>query len=104
MVRHLVRPADRAEVQGVEALQLLEPVVRHHLAVLQVVVAAGPLEEFELEVDAMLLRRGLDHAHAFGKDFIADAVAGDCGDPECLAHAGHTHGGGRKEVQPCYKA
>ncbi|MCY1284756.1 hypothetical protein D9M70_336730 [compost metagenome] len=52
----------------------------------------------------MLLRRGLDHTHAFGKDFIADAVAGDCGDPECLAHAGHTHGGGRKEVQPCYKA
>ncbi|MCY1553555.1 hypothetical protein D9M68_900520 [compost metagenome] len=57
---------------------------------LQVVVAAGPLEVFDFQIHAMLLRRGLNHTDAFGKDFVTDTVAGNRGDPECLAHAGHT--------------
>jgi hypothetical protein len=44
VVGHRGRPADGAEVDGVKALELREPVVRHHLAVLQVVVAVGPVE------------------------------------------------------------
>ncbi|MNP31093.1 hypothetical protein D3C76_1241990 [compost metagenome] len=88
VVRHLVWPADSTEVQGIEALELLEPVIGHHLAVFQVVVAAGPLEVFELQCQAKLLRRRLDHAQAFGKDFQADTVTGNGGDSECLVHAG----------------
>ncbi|MCY1450190.1 hypothetical protein D9M71_669760 [compost metagenome] len=88
MVRDLVRPADRTEVQSVEVLQLFEPVVRHHLAVGQVVIAAGPLEEFEADVQAMLARSGLDHADTFGENFDADAVTRDGGDSESLAHGG----------------
>ena len=89
VVRDLVRPADGAEVQGVEALELVEPVVGHHLAVGQVVVAAGPFEVLDLQVEAVLARGGLDHADAFGEDFVADAVTGDGGDLEGLGHGAH---------------
>ncbi len=34
------------------------------------------LAQFEAE----LLGRGFEHAHAFGHDFLADAVAGNDGD------------------------
>ncbi len=35
-----IRPADGAEVDSIEALQLLAPVVRHHLAIMGVIFAA----------------------------------------------------------------
>ncbi len=89
VVRDFVGPADGAEVQGVEALELVEPVVGHHLAVGQVVVAAGPFEELELQVQAVLAGGGLDHAQAFGEDFVADAVTRDGGDLEGLGHGAH---------------
>jgi hypothetical protein len=61
--------------------QLLEPVVRHHRAVLQVVVAVGPVERREFQVEAEAPGGGLQHAQALGHHFLADAVAGDHGNP-----------------------
>ncbi|MNN36056.1 hypothetical protein D3C81_1499310 [compost metagenome] len=90
VVRDLVGPADRAEVQGVEVFELLEPVVRHHLAVGQVVIAAGPLEEFEADVQAVLASGSLDYADTFGEYFDADAVTGDGCDSECFGHGAHS--------------
>jgi hypothetical protein len=48
--------------------------------VLRVVVAV-PGEFAPLDADAEFLRRGLEHAQAFGDDLLADAIAGDDGDP-----------------------
>jgi hypothetical protein len=80
MIRHHLRHADRAEENRLKALKLLEPVVRHHLAVPQVVVAVGPVERGPFDVDAETQRGGVHRAYAFGHDFLADAVAGDDGD------------------------
>jgi len=44
-----IRPADGAEVDGIEALQLLAPVVRHHLAVMGIIFAACPLHLLEAQ-------------------------------------------------------
>ena len=85
VIRHQRRPAYGAEEDGVEALELLEPVVRHHLAVLGVVVAAGPLEGGPFDADLEAARGCLHHAYALGHDFLADAVAGDDCDA-LLAH------------------
>ncbi|MNG30652.1 hypothetical protein D3C84_1163060 [compost metagenome] len=68
----------------------------------QVVVAAGPFEEFGADVQAMLARGGLDHADAFGEYFVADAVTGNCGDSESLAHEGRTRCLGNR-CGSCYK-
>ena len=59
----------------------LLPVVGHHRAVLRVVVAAGEVEVGRTQFDAEAARGGLEHAHALGHDFLADAVARDGGDP-----------------------
>ncbi|MNR57740.1 hypothetical protein D3C85_1785760 [compost metagenome] len=56
----------------------------------QVVIAAGPFEELEADVQAVLARSGLDHANAFRQYFVADAIAGDCRDSESLAHGVHS--------------
>jgi hypothetical protein len=56
------------------------PVVGQVLAVLLAVFPAAEVEVVELQVDGELVRGGLDHAHAFGHDLLADAVAGDDGD------------------------
>jgi hypothetical protein len=80
VVGHGGGPADRAVVDRLERGQLREPVVGHHLPVLRVVIAA-PVERRRRERDAELARRRLDHAHAFRHDLLADAVAGDHGDP-----------------------
>ncbi len=69
------------------AADLRLPVVRHHLAVLLVIIVAREVEMIELHGDAMLLGRGLDHAQPLGHDLLADAVAGDdCDAIGLLAH------------------
>ena len=79
VVGQLVGHADGAEVDRVMAADLLLPVLRHHAAVLFVVVAAREIEIVEAQLEAELLGRGFEHAHAFRHDLLADAVAGnDC--------------------------
>jgi len=96
MVRHLGRPAYCTEIDGIEVLELLEPVSRHHAAVLEVVVAIRPVEGGELQIDAELAGGGLDGAQAFRHDFLAYAVSGDDSDFMSL-HVVFSffHGGGR---------
>src|SRR5574343_573760 len=77
MVGHGGWPADGAEENGVEALELLEPIVRHHLAVLEVVVAMRPVEVGEFEVEAEFPHGGFQNPQALRHHFLADAVAGD---------------------------
>src|SRR6185295_1165133 len=77
VVGHRGRPADGPEVDRVEAFELLLPVVRHHLAVLYVPVAAGPFDPADLELEVKPLGGRPDDAQALGQDFLADAVAGD---------------------------
>jgi len=81
VVGHRRRPAHRAVVDRVVAADPRLPVVGHHRAVPGVVVAAGEVEMIELQVDAELAGRRLQHAHALGHHFLADPVAGDHGDP-----------------------
>jgi hypothetical protein len=66
MVRHRLRPADRAEEQRVEALQLRHPVVRHHLAVLEIVVAARPFKRGPLDGEIEAARGGFHCAYPSG--------------------------------------
>ena len=80
VIRHLRRPADRAEVDRVVLADLLLPVLRHHAAVLLVVVAGGEIEIVVPQLEAEFLRRRLEHAHALRHDFLADAVARNDGD------------------------
>ena len=82
VVRYGRGPAHRAEEQRVVAADLVLPVLRHHRAVLGVVVAA-PVEVIELEVDVELAGRRIEHAQPFGDDLLADAVARDDRDPVC---------------------
>ena len=91
VIRHLGRPADRAEEDRVVLADLLLPVVRHHLAVLFVVVAGGEIEIVAAQLEAEFLRRGLQHAHALRHDLLADAVARDDGDA-MDAVGGHERG------------
>ncbi|SVK54236.1 Uncharacterised protein [Acinetobacter baumannii] len=86
MIGHRVRPTDGAEIDGVEAFQLLEPVVRHHLAVVLVVVAAGPLEGGEFQRQIPARRRRLQYSYAFRQHFPPDTVPGDGGNLVRFAH------------------
>ena len=78
MIRHRRRPADGAEEDGVIA-ELCLPVVRHHLA-----RAARSSRSWRSRVIAFEVkpksRAAFEDAHAFGHDFLADAVTGDDGD------------------------
>src|SRR4051812_19784306 len=80
MVRHGGGPADCAEIDRFEALELLEPVRRHHFAVLDVVIAVGPLKCGEFQVDVEFACGGLYRAQAFRHDFLTDAVTGNHSD------------------------
>ncbi len=82
-----VRIAHGAEEDRVATFQALQPVLRHHAAVLSVVVGA-PGKMFDLEAEAAIARleRG-EHAEPGGDDFFADAVGGNGGD-SILAHGG----------------
>ena len=76
MVGHLRGPADGAEEDRVVLADLLFPVLRHHRAVLQVVIAR-PVEVIELQLDLEPARRRVEDAQPLGHDLLADAVAGD---------------------------
>ena len=75
-----VRVADGAEIDSVVLADFFLPVLRHHAAVLFVIVAGGEVEIVELQLEAEFLRRRFEHAHALRHDFLADAVAGNDGD------------------------
>ena len=72
-----------AEEHGVVIPDRREAVFGHHAPVLQAVLAA-PGKFVPLECDAEFPACGLEHAHALRHDFLADAVAGDDGDPVAL--------------------
>ena len=86
VVRHGGGPAHSAEEDGVHARQLRLPVVGHHLAVLGVIVAAGPFKGVQLQIQAKALGGGHGGAQAFGHDFFANAVSGKHGDLVGLGH------------------
>ena len=75
------RPADRAEIDRVVLADLGLPVLRHHLAVLFVIVPGREVEMVEMHGDAVLFRGRLQHAQALRHHFLADAVAGNDRDP-----------------------
>src|SRR5450432_2071133 len=75
MIRHAVRHADGAEKNRVVLSDPLLPVLRHHAAVLFVIIAAGEIEIVKAHFEAELFRHRLKHAHTFRHDFLADAVA-----------------------------
>ena len=77
--------SDGAEEDAVHALDLVEPVLRHHRAALGEALAA-PIVVLPFEREAVAARRGLEHAHAFRHDFLADPVTGDDGDFVSLGH------------------
>src|SRR5207245_2538852 len=87
--RHVVGHAGEshgAQEDRVVLADLGEAVLRHHLAVLLVVLAA-PRLLVPGERETELPPRGFQHALAFGDDFHADAVSGDDCDLVGLAHA-----------------
>ena len=71
--------SDGAQVDGIVISNFGEAVFRHHFSVFREVVAA-PGFFVELELDVEFARGRFEHAHAFGDDFLADAVTGDDGD------------------------
>ena len=74
-------PADGAQIDGVVLGDLVEPVGRHHGAGLGEALAR-PVEMVPGVVDAEAGADRLQHADALGHHLVADAVAGDDGDPE----------------------
>src|SRR2546425_8274834 len=80
VIGHLGGPADSAEEDRVVPADLLLPVLRHHRAVREVVVAR-PVEVIELQLDLELPRGRVEDAQPLGHDLLADAVAGDHRDP-----------------------
>jgi hypothetical protein len=66
-------PADGAQKDALERLELLHAVFRHHLAGLQQAIAR-PVEigEFQLKIEAA--RHGFEHTHALRYGFLADSV------------------------------
>src|SRR5262249_6878765 len=74
---------DRTEQDRVHATELRLPIVRHHLAVGQVVVAAGPVDVGELQLDAEAPGRGAEHAQTLGHHLPADTIAWNHGNLEC---------------------
>ena len=86
MVRH-AGSAHRAEVDGVELLQLFDAVIIHHLSVLQVEIAApGELRPFETEAAVERSHR-VEHFDPFGDYLRADSVSGN-GSHSVRYHAG----------------
>src|SRR6185437_7951828 len=83
---------------------LLLPVVRHHLAVLFVVVPRREIEMIEMHANAVFFRSGLQHAQTFRHHFLADTIAGNDRDPVLLLWVGHREGPlscGTGKTMPC---
>ena len=78
VVRHTGK-SHGAEEDRLERPEPVETVFRHHAAGFGVALAA-PVERRPLDVEAEPAARGVEDAHAFGHDFLADPVAGDRGD------------------------
>ena len=74
------RKADGAEIHRLELSELIEPVLRHHPAGSRVRLAA-PVERRPREIEAESPPRRLEHTHAFRKDFLADSIARNHGNP-----------------------
>ena len=73
VVRH-AGEAHRAQQDGVERAQHLDPVLRHHPAGLAVGFAV-PAEMLPVETDIEAPACGLQHPHGLGHDLVADAIA-----------------------------
>ncbi len=71
VVGHLLGPAHGTEEDRIMMADVFFPIVRHHLAVPQVVVARCKVKLVELQREAILFGGGLQHAHAFGNHFAA---------------------------------
>ncbi|KAG1436868.1 hypothetical protein G6F57_020485 [Rhizopus arrhizus] len=74
VIRHRGGPTDRTEEYRFVLADLRLPVVRHHLAVRGVVVAA-PVEMIPLEINAEARRNGIQHFQAFRHDLFANPVS-----------------------------
>ena len=89
VIRDFRRPADRAEIDRVVLADFRLPVLRHHLAVLLVIVPGREVEMIEMHRHAVLFRGRLQHAQALRDHFLADAVTGNDRDPILLFGAAH---------------
>ena len=78
MIRHLGGITDAAEEDGVERSQRLERVVGHHLAALEVAIAA-PVEDLEFDAEVVGGGCRLCDSGGFRSDLRPDAVTGDHG-------------------------
>ena len=78
VIRHS-RKADRAEKDCVVLADSSEAIVRHHLAVFGVVIAA-PGHFIELKLDVEFSTDRFEYTHALGHDLLADTVTRDDGD------------------------
>lgn len=77
MIRH-GRKARRTQVDRVKCTQLLDAILGHHVAGLQVRLT-GPVKLLPLEIDAVVAACRFEDTQAFWYDFFADAVTGDHG-------------------------
>ena len=93
VVGHHLGPADGAEEDGVEPVQLVEPAVGQHRPGLGVVVGAGVVELFVVQVEVERRGRGLQDAQPFGRHLLADSVAGDDRDAMRGAHVKYSCSG-----------
>src|SRR5262249_56867087 len=73
VVRH-AGESHRAEEDRLELSQPLEAVLGHHATGFRVALAA-PVERRPLDLEPEPPAGGVEDAHAFGHDFLADAVA-----------------------------
>src|SRR5262249_52410345 len=75
VVRHSGE-SHRAEKDRLELSKPLEAVLGHHAPGFRVALAA-PIERRPLDLEAEPPAGGVEDAHAFGHDLLADAVAGN---------------------------
>ena len=80
-----VRPANGSEQDAVSLAELLDAVFRHHGAGALVGVA-GPVVFGELKSEAEPARGRVEYAQRLGHGLLADAIAGNDGDPVRLGH------------------
>ena len=63
------------------------PVIRHHLAVMGVVFAAGPFHLLKAERQPPTLGGCLQHMNALRQNFFTNAISGDSGDTPGFLHS-----------------